>query len=793
MTALAHRALEQLAASDSEGALATLAAPISASEYAVLGMAHLQGARWEAAHAALRQARDLGDDSAVTQLNLALAEDRLGLNGRARMRVLARLCPEWDEPTLRLADSFRRTGEHALAAAEYERTLERNPNRPEALLSLAVLTLARGEPERAQVLLLRCCGVAPRMAEVWDTLGMALLATNDATVAESAFGQAQRLRPDDIAIAVRRVEASVVAGSTAGELARLEVATENDPLDVAQLTARGVLLDRLGRSDEAADILETAVLLAPEAPLPAAGLANSLLHLGRFNQAVPALRRAAELSPDDLSLQSDYAASLNRNHRYREGQEILERLLTEHGEQPAVLCNLCNSLVSLGMQREGVAMARRATELFPEVHLTWRTLSAALAYCEGVSAEEVLHACRQTSATLPRPPLMATSPMQTGPIAAGAFEGEPRRLRVGLLSPNLRTHPVGWLTVAAFEALDPARFDLVCFAQAPSDDAVSRRFRAASSAWHRVIGQSHTAIATTVRDAGMDILIDLGGWGDQGALPACGLRPAPVQIKWVGGQFHSTGLTEMDWFLTDRWETPDGFEHLYSERLLRLPDGYVCYSAPPNAPDVGPLPADSGGGVTFGCFNNLAKITPPTIAAWAAVLRRVPGSRLVLKTHQFTDPATCERVRARFVPHGVDAARIETRGSSTLRSQMLQHGDIDIVLDPFPYAGGLTTCEALWMGVPVVTLPGQSFAARHSASHLSNVGLPEWIAPDADAYVEIAVARARDLASLRRLRADLRPRLRASPLCDAPRFAAGLTAALHHAWGQRPAAQRGTP
>jgi predicted O-linked N-acetylglucosamine transferase (SPINDLY family) len=189
--------------------------------------------------------------------------------------------------------------------------------------------------------------------------------------------------------------------------------------------------------------------------------------------------------------------------------------------------------------------------------------------------------------------------------------------------------------------------------------------------------------------------------------------------------------------------------------------------------------------VTFGCFNNLAKITPATVAAWARVLARVPDSRLLLKTHQFSDPVTSARMRAAFAACGVDPARIETRGSSSLRAQLAQHADIDIVLDPFPYSGGLTTCEALWMGVPVVTMPGESFASRHSASHLSNVGLPEWIAGDVDEYVDIAADRAADLPGLRRLRAELRPRMRASPLCDAPRFAANLAAALRFAWQQR--------
>ncbi len=619
------------------------------------------------------------------------------------------------------------------------------------------------------MLLLRCCGVAPRLAEAWDALGIALLATGDGAAALSAFAEAQSLAPDSVAIAVRRAQAALAAETSAAELARLEAATERDPLDVAQLTARGVLLDRLGRADDAADVLETAVLLAPEAPLPAAALAHSLLHAARFMAAVPALRRATELAPRNLALHNDYAAALNRVHRYREGQEILETLIAEHGERPALLCNLCNSLVSLGRQRDGVEVARRATQMAPDLHLGWRTLASALSYCDGVTAAEVLAAARRAGATLPH----AEAPPPVRPRDIGT------KLRIGLLSPNLRTHPVGWLTLAAFEALDRAAFDLVCFGQAASEDAVCRRFRAVASEWHRAIGRPTAEIAETIRAAGIDVLIDLGGWGDQGTLAACALRPAPLQVKWVGMQNHSTGLAEIDFFLSDRWQTPAGSDHLYTERLLRLPDGYVCYSAPPYAPDVAGLPADAGGGVTFGCFNNLAKITPATIAAWACVLRRVAHSRLLLKTHQFSDRTTADRMRAAFAAHGVDPGRIEARGSSSHRAQLGMHHEVDIVLDPFPYSGGLTTCEALWMGVPVVTMPGDTFCSRHSMSHLHNLGLPEWVADDIDGYVELAVSQASDLTALRRLRAELRARMRASPLCDAPRFAANLGAALH--------------
>ena len=266
---------------------------------------------------------------------------------------------------------------------------------------------------------------------------IALLATRDFAVAESAFAEAQRLWPDNVTIAVRRIEASCAAGTAEAALARLEVATDLDPLDVARLTARGVLLDRLGRSDEAADVLETAVLLAPEAPVPAAALANSLLHAGLFLQSVPALQRAAQLAPESLPLRNDYAAALNRVHRYREGQEVLEHLLAEHGEQPALLCNLCNSLVSLGQQREGVEVARRATELAPEMHLGWRTLLSALSYCDEVGGDELLAAGLRAGATLPR----CTEPP---PLAPGRRRA-PAADRAAIAQP---AHPSGRLADA---------------------------------------------------------------------------------------------------------------------------------------------------------------------------------------------------------------------------------------------------------------------------------------------------------------------------------------------------------
>ena len=289
-------------------------------------------------------------------------------------------------------------------------------------------------------------------------------------------------------------------------------------------------------------------------------------------------------------------------------------------------------------------------------------------------------------------------------------------------------------------------------------------------------------MAQRICDLDIDILVEMSGYGDRGLIAACAHRPAPVQIKWVGMQNHSTGLAKMDWIITDRWETPPEHAPFYSERLLVLPDGYVCYSPPPYAPDVVPLPALTRGHITFGCFNNIAKITPLVIATWARMLRAVPDSRLILKAHQFAEPATTEHFLAAFAARGIAADRLDLRAGSPHRDLLAQYGAIDIVLDPFPYSGGLTTCEALWTGVPTVTIPGETFASRHSASHMSNAGLADWVFPDLDAYVTRAVAAASDIPAPAALRATLRAQVRASPLCDAPRFGRSLGSALRRAW-----------
>jgi protein O-GlcNAc transferase len=745
--------------------------PIEATER---GIAFLAGNRPADALIALREAVRFGDTSPTTRLNLAIAEDRAGdvFHARCLMHKVAQDLPEWDEPWLRLAESFRSHGDNAAAETAYTKVLELNPQRAAALVALAGLLIVRGDAAGAKPLLLRCCGIAPDRAEAWDTLGIALTRTGEPALAYTAFCEALNRAPDALSYALHRVDAAIQAGTTEAERARLELECANEPQNPVLRCAAGALLQQLGYRDEAIEAFEIAVALAPDAPQPTAFLAQTLIRSTRLHEGEAVLRRAIELDPINVTLRNDLAATLMRIHQHGEARSLLQGALDEGGDDERMLCNLANTTCCLGLQEEAITLARRAIALAPDAVNPRRSLLSALVYADGATGHEITEAARNCSARITRP---VPQPFSNSTAVD-------RKLTIGLLSGLLKTHPVGWLTIAGFEALDPAAFAIVALAHNTWSDMIARRFRAIVCDWQDIRALDDAELARKTRELGIDVLIDLGGHGDSSRMTACAQRLAPVQIKWVGMQSCTTGMTEIDWMLTDRWETPPELAHLYTERLLVMPNGYVCYSPPPYAPDVAKLPALTNGFVTFGCFNNLAKVTPRVIATWAEVLHRVPRSRLVLKTHQFTDAETRERISSAFAAQDIASQRLELRGPSDHRSFIGEYNGIDIVLDPFPYSGGLTTCEALWMGVPTVALAGEIFAARHSVSHLSNAGLADWVAHDVASYIELAAEKASDIPMLATLRERLRAQVKASPLCDGPRFGRDLGAALRTAW-----------
>jgi predicted O-linked N-acetylglucosamine transferase (SPINDLY family) len=350
-----------------------------------------------------------------------------------------------------------------------------------------------------------------------------------------------------------------------------------------------------------------------------------------------------------------------------------------------------------------------------------------------------------------------------------------RPLRVAYLSPDFREHSVAYF----FESVLAQRDDRIrhaCYALAPGADALTARLRAAADEWCDAAGLTDESLAARLRADRTDILVDLAGFTAGGRPGLLARRIAPVQINYLGWAA-TTGLPTMDWRLVDSHTDPAGAEAFATERLFRLDPCFLCYRPPEQAP----LPAPREGPVCFGSFNALAKVSPGVIAAWSELLGRVPGSRLLLKAGALSDPATAALTRGAFERAGVEPSRLEVLPwASGVAAHLQEYRRVDIALDPFPYNGTTTTCEALWMGVPAVTLVGRSHAGRVGVSLLSNTGLPDLIARDPSEYVSIAAALAADPARRAALRSGLREHMK--PLCDAPAFARRLAGALREIW-----------
>lgn len=348
------------------------------------------------------------------------------------------------------------------------------------------------------------------------------------------------------------------------------------------------------------------------------------------------------------------------------------------------------------------------------------------------------------------------------------------QLRVGLLSGRFCRHAVGFLTLRGLEEVDPKRVEFLLYANESPEDDYTARFKTLASAWHDISDLGDTEAADLIESHNLDVLIDMAGHSAGGRMGVIALKPAAVQAKWAGGQHGTTGLIAFDYFITDLVETPRGDEKYFYERPARLPNAYACYTPPPDAPAVAVSPVKSSGYVTFGSFNNIAKITDRTIEVWAEILNEVPDSRLVLKHLALAEEEVRDRLAAEFSAFGVSPHRLDLRVPTDQVSHLASYADIDIALDPFPWSGCVTTCESMWMGVPVLALPGVAFCHRHSASFLTVAGLEDWIAADTEDYLAKAIRFASQTDKLAVERAGLRARVASSLLCDGSRFAKDL-------------------
>jgi protein O-GlcNAc transferase len=526
------------------------------------------------------------------------------------------------------------------------------------------------------------------------------------------------------------------------------------------------LLDMIGQPRRAIELLETALRQAPQLGIAWVVLGHSYLLLGDTAAAIDATRRAVQIDGNDPAAQYQLADLLLHSFRLDECEAVLRQLLTQQPEHADAWASLGICLRSQFRHSESIAALQRSLAIAPNP-LHHSKLLAGLQYVEGMTPELLLQAHQEWSRLHDR--LGASDPQKPSRLPGD-------KLRVGFVSADFARHPIGFLLLGALQFIDKNRAHVVCYADRLMEDEYTNDFRTAADEWRAIKGWPDSQVAAQIRADKIDILFDLAGhFSERFTLFA--FKSAPLQISWLG-YVGTTGLTAMDYVIADNFHVPTGEERWYSEGILRLPQGYACYLPPAHAPPVGPLPALSSGHVTFGCFNNPAKYSPKLFDAWAAILSQLPTARLLLKFGGLDQTSLKSRVHGEFGRRGIDCNRVLLEPMTLHYDALDAYNRVDLALDTQPYSGGLTTCESLWMGVPVITFPNNTFAGRHSTSHLTNAGYPQFVAADWSGYVNLALSWSAQPHLLAQIRSQMRDRVRSSPLCDCRTFAGDLLALL---------------
>lgn len=533
-------------------------------------------------------------------------------------------------------------------------------------------------------------------------------------------------------------------------------------------------LARSGRGPQAAYYGAHARTVAAGRPEDLTDLGDLLASLGLADEAVAAYGSALDARPGFGPASVGLSACHLRAFRLADAARVCRAALERHPRDVQLRGNLGVALLQSGRAAEAVAVLREAAADAPDEPTIVSAYAAATNYDAAVSREESLRAHRALGDLYER--------RRPAPASRRPADPDPERpLRVGIVSADLRAHPCGTFIEPWLAKHNPAGFAITCYSVG-HEDAATRRLRAHPVAWRHVPRLGSEALAEQIRADGIDIAIDLSGQTAGHRLAALHTRPAPVQATYFGYP-STTGVPGIDARFVDSITDPPGADAFATERLVRLDPCFLCFPPAPGAPDPGPLPALEAGRITFGSFNNIAKIDPRTIALWGAVLRAVPGSRLMLKYHALSQREVRADLLDRLGAGGVEPHRVvlDEPGRTTLET-LAAYQRVDIGLDTFPYHGTTTTCEALFMGVPVVTLLGEPCAARVSASILSAAGEPGWIARTDDEFASIAAGLASDVGALARRRAGLRGSILASPLCDQEAFIARFEGALRALW-----------
>ncbi|HVS38639.1 MAG TPA: tetratricopeptide repeat protein [Gemmataceae bacterium] len=629
-------------------------------------------------------------------------------------------------------------GRHAEAEAAFRGALKADPDDAAGLCNLAAALRAQGKLDEAASACREALRIAPSLAQTHTNLGNVLQEQGRPDEAEACHRRALELQP------------------------RLACAWRN----------LAALLRRRGRLTEAVQAWSQALRLAPHDAPTRVGFAEVLLDLNRGPEALAQCREALGMRPDDPDAHNALGGSLAALGRLDEAAACYAEAARLRPSWAVPLYNRGVVLQGQGRLAEARDSYREALRIDPADHVAHSTFVGSLLFDPDVDGERLLAESRRwADAHAPLPAAVLAHPNTPDPS---------RRLRVGYVSPDLRSHPVAFFLGPVLELHDPAAVEVFCYADVAAPDDTTARLRGLAHHWRPTRGLSDDELEALVRRDGIDVLVDLCGHLAHHRLRVFGRRPAPVQVSWLGYPA-STGLTAIDYRLTDAVCDPPGEPSCSSEELFRLEGPFCCY-APPLQVAQRPNPPAASSAVVFASLHKLDKLNDQVADLWARLLHEVPESRLLLCRNTLQGE-TADLWRDRFVARGLPEHRVELRHiAPTAMRHLRLYDEIDVALDAFPWSGHTTACEALWMGVPVVTLRGRLCAGRMVASVLTAVGLNDLVAATPEEYVHISAGLARDAARRAELRRSLRPRMLRSPLCDKARFTRGLEDSYRRMW-----------
>lgn len=527
-----------------------------------------------------------------------------------------------------------------------------------------------------------------------------------------------------------------------------------------------------GRCQEALNTFERLISLLPDFAIAQRYRGLALFELGRDHEAINALEKALTIDPDYAEAMESLANLLMKHYRFDEAERLLKSALEIRPDLVAIQNDLGRFYQLQGRFNEAIRLFRYVLELEPDNRIAVSNILYSLCYLDTLKPEKIAE----------EHVLLADRYFPFNPATSAKVDAcrlNTKKLRIGYISDDFCTHSVTFFLEPILMHHDHQRFQIFCYSNRNVADETSLRLMNLNVIWRNIFGVGAENVAAKIKADGVDVLVDLSGHTARNRLDVCVLKPAPVLATWLGYP-HSTGMRQFDYYISDSLCDPPGMtDHLYREEVWRLPRIFCSYLPPTEFPTISPPPHESSGQITFGSFNNLAKASDSVILLWSAILKKVKDSRLFIKSAALGGHSTQQNLLERFSKFGIPEERIVLRvHTPTPLEHLHQYAHVDIALDTYPYHGTTTTCESLWMGVPVITLAGDSHVSRVGVSLLTHAGLQELIAFSPEEYVAIAVKLAQDKERLNFLRYSLRAQMAQSPLMDA----AGVTKEVEKAY-----------